>query len=100
MNKLSLEQRRQMLVARCDTERHDAAYAVGTLLHPVASSSMLGSLGGIGLKLPLAIAGVVLGMVAIKPRRAMAIVSTGLTLWKVATGVLGALRPAGQTSVE
>lgn len=97
MNKLTLEQRRQMLVARCDTERHDAAYAVGTLLHPVASSGLL---GGVGLKLPLAIAGVVLGMVAIKPRRAMAIVSTGLTLWKVATGVLGALRPGARVGAE
>jgi hypothetical protein len=31
-------------------------------------------------------------MVAIKPRRTMAIISTGLTLWKVANGVLATLR--------
>jgi hypothetical protein len=84
-----LELRRRMLVARCDIDRHDAADAIDALRHPPAGSGLL---AGASVKLPLAIAGVVLGMVAIKPQRTMAIISTGLTLWKVANGVLATLR--------
>lgn len=91
----SLELRRRMLVARCDIERHDAADEIFALRHPVASSGLL---GGASLKLPLTIAGVVLGMVAIKPQRTMAIISTGLTLWKVVGGMLGALRGRAHAS--
>ena len=88
----ALELRRRMLVARCDIERHDAALEIDALRHPVASSGLL---GGVGLKLPLTIAGLVLGMVAIKPQRIMRIITGGLTMWKLVGGVVGMLRKPG-----
>jgi hypothetical protein len=54
---------------------------------------MLGGLGSIGLKLPLAIAGVVLGLVVTRAGKALPLVSTGLSLWRIARTVLGFVRP-------
>jgi hypothetical protein len=79
-----LAARRAALIAQCERQRVDAAGEVGALLHPLGRGS--------NLRLPLTIAGVVLGMIASKPGRAMPIIAAGLSLWKLARGVLSALK--------
>jgi hypothetical protein len=60
---------------------------------------MQGGLGGIAgmagmrsMKVPLMIAGVVLGMVVVKPSRALPLLATGLSLFKVARSILSITR--------
>lgn len=81
----ALEKRRAALIARCAQQRLDAAHEVRELVAPVGSA-------GKGLKLPLTIAGVVLGMIATRPGRAMPMMTAGLALWKVARNLLPMLR--------
>jgi hypothetical protein len=82
------EARRAALVARCAQQRLDAAQEVRALLAPVDKSL---SIAG-NLKLPLTIAGVVLGMIATRSGRAMPIVTAGLGLWNLVRKVLPMLR--------
>lgn len=92
--KPSLAARREALVAQCAAQRHEAAQEFYALTAPVASSgnSFLAFFKGRDLKLPLTIAGVVLGMVLVKPGRAMPLIATGLSLWKIAQPLLAMLR--------
>jgi hypothetical protein len=78
------EARRTALIAQCAQQRLDAAQEVRTLLTPVSA--------GLGLKLPLTIAGVVLGMIATRSGRAMPMVTAGLGLWNLVRKVLPMLR--------
>jgi hypothetical protein len=79
-------QHRAALVALCAQQRLDAAHEVRALLAPVSS--------GPGLKVPLTIAGVVLGMIVTRRGRAMPMITAGLTLWKLVRSVLPMLRAA------
>ena len=92
--KPTLAARREALVAQCAAQRHEAAHEFHALTAPVASGggSVLALFKGRNLKLPLTIAGVVLGMVLVKPGRAMPLIATGLSLWKLAQPVLAMLR--------
>lgn len=72
------------LIARCTQQRLDAAEEVRALLAPVSS--------GIGLKVPLAVAGVLLGMIATGSGRAMPMITAGLGLWKLVKSLLPMLR--------
>jgi ATP-dependent exoDNAse (exonuclease V) alpha subunit len=86
--RLPLAGRRAVLIARCAQQRLEAAQEVRELLAPVDKSlSIAGS-----LKLPLTIAGVVLGMIATRSGRAMPMVTAGLGLWKLVRKVLPILR--------
>lgn len=80
------DDRRAALIARCAQQRIDAADEVRALVVPVSS--------GIGLKVPLAIAGVVLGMIATRSARAMPMITAGLSVWKLAKNLLPMLRRA------
>lgn len=72
------------LIARCAQQRLDAAEEVRALVAPVRS--------GIGLKVPLALAGVLLGMIATRAGRAMPIITAGLGVWKLVKNLLPMLR--------
>ncbi|MFL6658348.1 MAG: hypothetical protein ACJ8GW_09770 [Massilia sp.] len=92
--KPTLAARRAALIAECARQRSDA----GREISEFRASSLLGGggivqyLGSGGLKLPLTIAGVVLGMMVTKPSRAIPLLTTGLSLFKLVTSVLSALR--------
>lgn len=89
---LSLAARREALVAQCALQRMNAGNEVSELLAPFRGGG--GGFGGIGLKVPLTIAGVVLGMIVTRAGSAMPMVSAGLSLWRLARTVLGVLRPS------
>ncbi|MDL2358324.1 MAG: hypothetical protein QFF03_24005, partial [Pseudomonadota bacterium] len=78
------EDRRASLIAQCAQQRIDAAEEIRTLLAPASSASRL--------KLPLTIAGIVLGMIATRGGRAMPLLTVGMSLWKLAKNVLPMLR--------
>ncbi len=87
----SLAARRAALIVECSQQRTTVAREFSTLRAP----SILTGGGGISiskLKVPLTIAGVVLGMIATKPSRALPLLATGLSLLKVVTSVLSMLR--------
>lgn len=81
---MKIDDRRAALIARCAQQRLDAADEVRALVAPVST--------GIGLKVPLAIAGVVLGMIATRSGRAMPMITAGLSVWKLAKSLLPMLR--------
>ncbi len=81
---MTTSERQAALIAQCARQRIDAAAEVRALLHPVSS--------GTGFKLPMTIAGVVLGMIATRSGRAMPILTAGLSLWKLVKKVLPLLR--------
>lgn len=78
------DDRRAALIARCAQQRVDAASEVRALVAPVSAN--------LGLKVPLAIAGVVLGMIATRSGRAMPLLTVGLSAWKLAKSLLPMLR--------
>ncbi len=78
------DDRRAALIARCAQQRVEAAEEVRALVAPVST--------GTGLKVPLAIAGVVLGMIATRSGRAMPLLTAGLSVWKLAKSLLPMLR--------
>lgn len=89
------EARRAALIARCAQQRQDAEQEVRALLAPVDKSL---SIAG-NLKLPLTIAGVVLGMIATRSGgRAMPMLTAGLGLWNLVRKVLPMLRALRSTS--
>ena len=83
-NKLTLDQRRTVLLAQCALQRMEAAQELAALSAPLS--------GGGGLKLPLTVIGVVMGMVAMKPGRALPMLTAGLSLLKLGGTVLSLLR--------
>lgn len=82
--------RRAALIAQCAQQRLDAAHEVRALLAPSSDGHLFGG----GLKLPLTIAGVVLGMIATRSGRALPMLTAGLSLWKLVKNVLPMLRAA------
>lgn len=86
----TLAERREALIAECSMQRTGLAHQVAALRPP--SEGGLGMLGNMNLKVPLMIAGVVLGMVVVKPSRAMPLLATGLSLFKLAKSVLAIVR--------
>jgi len=105
-NKPTLAQRREALVALCAAQRAEASQDVSMVFAPsvAGGGGLLGMLGGgpagrilqmlrgRNLKIPLAIAGVVLGMIVVRPGRMIPLITTGLSLWKLAQPVLDILR--------
>lgn len=87
----TLAERRDALVAECSMQRGELSHHVAGLRLP-AQGALGFSLAS--MKVPLMIAGVVLGMVAVKPSRALPLLATGLSLFKVARSVLGMVRGA------
>lgn len=93
--KPTLAARRMALVAECSHQRTTLAHEIGNLHAPTmltGGGGIMHYLGSGNLRIPLTIAGVVLGMIATKPSRAMPLLATGLSLFKLATSVLAMLR--------
>ena len=86
-----LAARRALLIAQCAQQRAEAANDFNALVEPIQAGGLRQYFGS-NLKLPLTIAGVVLGMIATKPARALPVLTAGLSLWKLARGVLALLR--------
>lgn len=94
--KTMLALRREALIVQCSLQRIEAAREFAALRTPV---SMLTGGSGIGqylsmskLKVPLGIAGVVLGMFATKAGRFVPLATAALSLFKVVRTVLPMLR--------
>lgn len=81
---MTTSERQTALIAQCARQRVEAGQEVRALLHPTGS--------GPGLKLPMTIAGVVLGMIATRSGRAMPMLTAGLSLWKLVKKYLPLLR--------
>jgi hypothetical protein len=77
---MTTSERQAALIARCARQRAEAAVEVRALLHPVSS--------GMGFRLPMTIAGVVLGLIATRSGRAMPMLTAGLSLWKLIRNLL------------
>ena len=92
--KTTLAARREALIVECSRQRTEVAHEISNLRAPsvLTGGGIMQYLGSGRLKLPLTIAGVVLGMIATKPSRAMPLLATGLSLFKLVTSVLSALR--------
>jgi hypothetical protein len=90
----SLAARRHALVSECALQRITAGREVMALMEPVHAPGGVADLLGGNMKVPLTIAGVVLGMMVVRPRRALPIITTGLTLWRFARPLLGMLKRA------
>jgi hypothetical protein len=86
-----LAARRAVLIAQCARQRAEAATDFNALVEPIHPGGLRQYFGA-NLKLPLTIAGVVLGMIATKPARALPVLTAGLSLWKLASTVLSILR--------
>jgi hypothetical protein len=76
------------LVAQCARQRVDAAHEVRSLFAPATGAQLMAG----RWKLPLTIAGVVLGMIATRSGRAMPMLTAGLGLWKMVSKVMPLLR--------
>ena len=92
--KTTLAARREALIVECSRQRTEVAHEISNLRAPsvLTGGGIMQYLGSGRLKLPLTIAGVVLGMIATKPSRAMPLLATGLSLFKLVTSVLSVLR--------
>lgn len=94
-HKPTLADRRERLVAECSLQRTQMSREIGGLRAPALhGGSLLDSLLGGNMKIPLTIAGAVLGLVAMRPAGLMPLVTTGLSLLKMSKSVLGMVRRA------
>lgn len=84
-------QRREDLIARCAEQRLTFAGEVHSLLLPFASGGWKKRLGG-RLRLPLLIAGGVLGLLMVRSKRALPLLTAGASAWKSAGALLPMVR--------
>ena len=88
IHQITLAQRRDALLVQCALQRIEAARELTALRAPRESSG-----GGIHLKMPLTIAGVVLGMIATRSGgKALPMLTAGLSLIKVASSLMSLVR--------
>lgn len=84
---ITLAQRREALLVQCALQRIEAARELTEMRAPRESS------GGVNLKMPLTIAGVVLGMIATRSGgKALPMLTAGLSLIKVVSSVMSLVR--------
>jgi len=82
---VTLAQRREALLVQCAMQRIEAARELTALRSP-------GGGGGMDVKTPLTIAGVVLGMIATRAGKVLPMLTAGLTLIKVVGSLRSLLR--------
>jgi hypothetical protein len=87
-----LAARRQALIAECGLQRIEAGREIMALFEPAHQPGGWRQYLGRDLKIPLTIAGVVLGMAVAKPARAIPMITAGFSLWKFARPLLAQLR--------
>lgn len=95
----TLALRREALLVQCRMQRVMLAAEVRTFIAPIAPSSGWRQYLP-KLKVPLAVAGIVVGLLAAKPSRAMPLLQIGATLWGIARTVLPLLRRQPDADVE
>jgi hypothetical protein len=100
--KMTLAQRREALVAQCELQRYDARAALGGLLAPVHKpAGMLAAVrerfGG-NLAMPLAVAGAVIGLLVVRRKQAIPLLTGALGAWKLVSSVLDTVRQARSAS--
>ena len=105
-NKPTLAQRREALVALCAAQRAEAAHEKMMMFAPSVSGGggilgmlssfpggrILQTLKGRNLIVPLAVAGIAVGAVALRPAKMISMVTAGISLWKMAQPVLEMLQ--------
>jgi hypothetical protein len=101
---MTLAQRREALVARCELQRADARSALSGLTAPVSKpAGMLASVrerfGG-NIAVPLALAGVAIGFIVMRPKKAIPMLTAAAGAWKVVSGLLATVRHARGASLD
>ena len=82
--------RRELLIAECSAQRMQIGREISVMRAPsmLSGGGILQSLTNGNLKGPLAIAGLLMGLVAAKPGRFMPLVATAMSVFKLAkTGI-------------
>ncbi len=92
--KLTLEERRLALIAKCELQRNQLGREVSFMRSPnkLTGGSLLHTFTGNKLKVPLAIAGTVLGMVAASPAGMTPLIKVGMSVYRLAKSALLMLR--------
>jgi hypothetical protein len=86
--------RRQALIAECSAQRRQIDAEISLIRAPsmLTGGGMLQSLGKGNLKGPLALAGMVIGLIATRPGRFMPMIATAMSVFKLAQSGLAMLR--------
>lgn len=93
LQKPSLAQRKEALIAQCSAQRTQLGREVEVLRAPrVLTGGGIGQYLSGGVKGPLAIAGLVAGIFAARSPRLAPMLATGMSVYKLAQGGLAMLR--------
>ena len=86
--------RREQLIAECAAQRSQIGREISVMRAPsvLTGGGILQSLTSGNLKGPLAIAGMLAGLIAAKPARFMPIIGTAMSVFKLAKSGLAMLR--------
>lgn len=91
--KPSMAERRAALVLECSQQRTQMSREINMISAPkLTGGGIIESLTAGRLKLPLAIAGLVIGLVASRRGAAMPMLATGMTVFRLAQSVLAMVR--------
>lgn len=86
-----LAARRTQLVSQCAHQREWIAEELSALRPPFGLGAVPGYLLGHG-KLKLALAGIALGLAAVRPRRMLSLATRAFAMWRTARGLLPLLQ--------
>lgn len=100
--KPTLSQRREALVAQCELQRRDARAALGGMLAPVRKpagilDAVRERFGG-NLAVPLSLAGAVVGLLVVRRKKAISLITGALGAWKMVSSLLDTVRQARSAS--
>ena len=92
--KPTLAQRKAELIVQCGQQRRHIANEIAILRAPssLSGGSIISSLTSGRFKIPLAIAGMVMGVVASRSGGAMPLVSTGMSLFRMVQSLIMRVR--------
>jgi hypothetical protein len=90
----TLAERRERLIAKCDLQRAELGREISFIRspHSLTGGSFLDTFTGGRFKVPLAIAGTVLGVLAASPSGMMPLVRVGMSLFRMAKSAVLLLR--------
>jgi hypothetical protein len=93
LNKPSLAERRSALIEECSQQRTYLAREISHVNAPkLTGGGIIESLAAGRMKLPLTIAGLLIGIVASKRGAAMPMLATGMSLFRLGQSVLAMVR--------
>jgi len=92
--KPTLAARKQELIVQCGQQRRHMANEIAILRAPstLSGGSIISTLTSGRFKIPLAIAGMVMGLVASRSSGAMPLVSTGMSLFRMVKSLILTIR--------